>query len=133
MITQGVFVLPEKPPSRGDEWSTSVDREQSRMRTTQAVETIYRYEGTRDVDGTTFAVIRPTLKMNLAGKPLMQMKVKEQKTDGEVLFNEDAGRLHSMSIKQNMTLDVRVNGQTMPGHDRAEDRGDGDAEGGLRR
>jgi hypothetical protein len=114
MITQGAFVLPENPPTPGEEWTTKVDVKNP-AGGNQTVETTYKYEGSRDVDGTTFAVIRPSLKMELAGNAMMQMKVKEQSTDGEVLFNEEAGRLHSMSIDQDLTIDVGVGGQTMPG------------------
>ena len=114
MITQGAFVLPENPPTPGQEWSTKVDVNNP-AGGNQKVETTYKYEGTRDVDGTTYAVIRPSLKMELAGNAMMQMKVKEQKTNGEVLFNQQAGRLHSMSIDQDLTMDISVGGQTMPG------------------
>lgn len=114
MVTQGAFVLPENPPTPGQEWTTKVDVKNP-AGGSQAVETTYKYEGTRDIDGTTYAVIRPSLKMELAGNPMMQMKVKEQKTNGEVLFNQEAGRLHSMSIDQDLTMDISVGGQTMPG------------------
>ena len=30
----------------------------------QTVETTYRYEGTKDIEGTKYAVIKPELKMN---------------------------------------------------------------------
>ena len=114
MVTQGAFVLPENPPTPGQEWTTKVDVNNA-AGGNQTVETTYKYEGSRDIDGTTFAVIRPSLKMELAGNAMMQMKVKEQKTNGEVLFNEEAGRLHSMSIDQDLTMDISVGGQTMPG------------------
>jgi len=45
----------------------------------------------------------------------MEMKMKEQQTQGEVLFNLAQGRLHSNSINQDITLDVVVSGQAMPG------------------
>ena len=45
--------------------------------------------------------------------PAMQMKVKDQKSDGEVLFNATAGRLGSMSVKQDMTMEIAVAGQTL--------------------
>jgi hypothetical protein len=114
MVTQGAFVLPENPPTPGQEWTTKVDVKNP-AGGNQTVETTYKYEGSRDVDGTTYAVIRPSMKMDLAGNAMMKMTVKEQKTSGEVLFNEAAGRLHSMSIDQDLTMDIGVGGQTMPG------------------
>jgi len=41
----------------------------------------------------------------------MQMKIKDQSSDGEVLFNIAAGRLQSTSLKQNVTIEASVNGQ----------------------
>lgn len=55
------------------------------------------------------------MKLELANNPLMEMKVKEQKTDGEVLFDLKSGRLGSTSINQAMTADIVVSGQAMPG------------------
>jgi hypothetical protein len=45
--------------------------------------------------------------------PTMQMKVKDQKSDGEVLFNATAGRLSSMSVKQDLSMDISVAAQTL--------------------
>ena len=45
--------------------------------------------------------------------PAMQMKVKDQKSDGEVLFNATAGRLSSMSVKQDLSMDISVAAQTL--------------------
>jgi hypothetical protein len=39
------------------------------------------------------------------------MKIKDQSSDGEVLFNIGAGRLQSTSLKQNVTIEATVNGQ----------------------
>ena len=61
----------------------------------QTADYTFKYEGTREVDGTTFAVIKPTMKLELANNPMMEIKMKEQKTQGEVLFNLEQGRLHS--------------------------------------
>jgi hypothetical protein len=55
------------------------------------------------------------MKMQLQNNPMMEMKMKEQKTDGEVLFDIKAGRLHSMSINLNIGLDMVAQGMTMPG------------------
>ena len=91
----------------------------------QTVETTYKYDGTKDIKGTLFAVIKPQLKMEFEGQaPVkegqpqqpaaqqnMQMKIKDQTSDGEVLFNIPAGRLQSTSLKQNVTIEASVNGQ----------------------
>jgi hypothetical protein len=114
MITRGVFELPAEPPAIGDEWSvrTSVEIPGSEGAT---VDTVYRYEGNRTVDGATLAVIRPTLRMSLSGKTPLAMMVKDQATVGEVLFDAEAGRLQSISIRHDVQLEIREGGQTMPG------------------
>ncbi len=114
MIAQGSLVLPENPPQKGDSWSSKVEMENP-MAGKQTVETTYRYEETKEMDGTTYAVIRPELKMSIASTPEqnVQMKVTDQSSEGEVLFNVDEGRLHTSKFKQNVTLDVSVGGQSM--------------------
>jgi hypothetical protein len=121
MISQGALVLPEKPPKKGDTWTTKVDMKNPAFGK-QTVETTYRYDGTKEVKGTKFAVIKPQLKMEFENQaaakegqpqqPAAQqnvMKIKEQTSDGEVLFNIPAGRLHSTSLKQNVTIEANAN------------------------
>src|SRR3954466_5189346 len=62
MISQGALVLPEKPPKKGDTWTTKVEMKNPAFGK-QTVETTYRYDGTKEVKGTKFAVIKPQLKM----------------------------------------------------------------------
>jgi Family of unknown function (DUF6263) len=114
MVSQVALVLPENPPKTGETWTTKI-AVNSPGGGSQSVETTYTYDGTRDADGTTYAVIKPSLKMDIAKNPMMEMKMKDQKTDGEVLFDVNAGRLHSISINQNITLDMIAGGQSMPG------------------
>lgn len=114
MVSQVAFVLPEKAPTAGEQWTTKIALNNPAAGN-QSVETTYKFVGTREVDGTTFAVIEPSMKMELAGNPAMEMKMKEQKTEGEVLFNVEDGRLHSMKINQDITLDIVAGGQTIPG------------------
>jgi len=72
------------------------------------VDTTYEYQGTKDVDGATCAVIQPTVTMKLEGEAKLPMTVKDQSSSGEILFNEDQGRLQSSLVKQNMTIEVTV-------------------------
>jgi Family of unknown function (DUF6263) len=128
MISQGALVLPKDAPKKGESWTTKVEMKNPAVGK-QTVETTYTYDGTKDVKGTTFAVIRPQLKMDFESKPAdaqasqpdqpqqpaqqaqLQMKIKDQTSDGEVLFNIKAGRLHSTSLKQNVTIDASVQGK----------------------
>ena len=57
MISQGALVLPEeRAEGRRDVDDQARDEQSGGGK--QTIETTYRYEGTKDVDGTTYAVIR---------------------------------------------------------------------------
>jgi hypothetical protein len=114
MITQGALVLPDQPPKPGDTWTTTLEMNNP-MAGKQTVDTTYTYEGTRDIDGVTYAVIRPQIKMTFGDNPQpgVSMKIGEQSSEGEMLFNLQDGRLHSSTLKQSMSLDITAGGQAM--------------------
>jgi hypothetical protein len=114
LISQGALVLPEKAPQEGESWSNKVEMKNA-MVGKQIVESTYRFEGTKEIDGETYAVIRPELKMEFADSPQpnMQLKVSEQSSGGEVLFNVEEGRLHSSKLTQDVTLEITAGGQPM--------------------
>jgi hypothetical protein len=114
MITQGIVPLPEEAPSAGQTWSTSTAVHVPNCESA-TVETTYRYDGTKVIDGTTYAVIRPTLKMALVGNDKLQTRVKEQQTSGEILFDPSAGRAHSIELEHRASIEVTVAGQTLQG------------------
>lgn len=101
MISQGSLVLPEGAPKKGEEWSTKVEVNNPQAGK-QIVETTYRYEGTKDIEGVTYAEFQPTIKMNFEGA---QVKIVEQTSDGEILFNTVEGRLGSSKLEQHVTID----------------------------
>lgn len=113
-VSQLAFQLPENPLKTGETWTTK-NVINSAGGTAESIEMTFTYDGTRDADGTTYAVIKPSLKLDLGQSPAVQMKVKDQKTDGEVLFDVQAGELHSLSINRKLTIDIAAMGQTMPG------------------
>lgn len=126
MISQGALVLPKDAPKINDQWQTKVEMANP-MLGKQILETTYRYAGTKTVNGTKFAVIHPSLKMSIESKPpdagsgpkqpgsqqQVQAKVKEQSSEGEVLFNVKAGRLNSTELNQNVTIAATVAPQTI--------------------
>jgi hypothetical protein len=112
MLMQGSLVLPEDSPVEGESWSNSATMNNP-MTGKQTVETSYKFEGMKDVDGVKMAVFRPAIKMGFEGNETMQLKVTEQTSDGEVLFNQDAGRLDSTTLQQTTKIDMTIAGQTM--------------------
>jgi hypothetical protein len=114
MVSQVALVLPERSLEAGDTWKT-VNTASNPAGGVQTIETTYTYDGTREADGATLAVIKPSLNMEMGDNPMAEMKTKQQKTDGEVLFDVGAGRLHSISINLNIGFDMVAQEQTMPG------------------
>ncbi|HVT29291.1 MAG TPA: DUF6263 family protein [Lacipirellulaceae bacterium] len=126
MISQGALVLPKDPPKKGDTWSTKVEMKNPAFGV-QTVQTTYTYEGMKDIKGTEYAVIHPKLTMKFDNQPKpaaggqpqqpqqqqVQMNIKDQSSDGQVLFNAKAGRLQSTTLKQDVTIDATVSGHTM--------------------
>jgi len=111
-LMQLALVFPENSPEVGESWSNSVTINNP-MAGKHVVETSFKYEGTSDVDGVAIAVFRPTLKMAMEGNDAVQVKVTEQESEGEVLFNQDAGRLDSIKLQQMTKMDITVAGQAL--------------------
>jgi hypothetical protein len=74
----------------------------------QRIETRYRYEGNRQVDGVTCAVIGQTRAISFEPGDASQRTVKEQSSEGEILFDRTAGRLKSSTLKHGATITVTV-------------------------
>lgn len=107
MISQGSLVLPEAAPKEGEEWSTKVEVNNPAAGK-QVVETVYKYLGTNEVEGVTYAKFQPKVTMNFEGA---QVKISQQESDGEILFNVAEGRMDSSKLEQHVTID-QPGGQT---------------------
>jgi hypothetical protein len=113
IISQIGFPLPETEPEPGEEWKTKMKLKRL-AGIDETVETVYRYEGVRNADGTIYAVIKPNLKLQLGTNP-MGLKFNEQKTVGEALFDLGAGRLHAVSITHTAAQVAEAGGNKTPG------------------
>jgi hypothetical protein len=118
MVTQGLMPLPKDPPKPGQKWTSKLETDNPKGGT-QVIETTYLYDGTKEIDGKSFAVIKPQQKFDFippaenAADPARQVasiKVVEQSSEGEVLFNIGDGRLYSMSVDNKLTVDTVANG-----------------------
>jgi hypothetical protein len=143
MIMQNAFVLPENAPKKGDRWSTtaSVTNPMAGKQTVETSYTFEEMRDINGDKFAVFKPTI-TMSFGSAGdaaKPAdaakdskdadakgdgqsdakaappagMQMKVKDQNSDGEVLFNATQGRLGSISVKQDMALDISVAAQNL--------------------
>jgi hypothetical protein len=114
MILKSAFVLPEDAPKKGETSKTSVEMN-NQAGDKQIVETSYTYEGTKDLDGSTFALFKPQLTMKFEGeKKPGKPSITQQSSDGEVLFNIAKGRLRSMKLDQHVTIDPNLGNQSPP-------------------
>lgn len=106
MISKSVFVLPQDAPKKGDATKTSVELTNSDGEK-QTVESSYTYEGTKDIDGETYAVFKPQLTLSFAdGGQAAKSSVAQQTSDGEALFNIAKGRLRSMKLEQHVAINT---------------------------
>jgi hypothetical protein len=113
MISKSAFVLPKDVPKKGETTKTSVAMD-NQAGDKQIVETSYTYDGTKDIDGTVFAVFKPKLTMSFAdgdraGKP----SIAQQSSDGDVLFNIAKGQLRSMKLEQHVTINSTSGNQSV--------------------
>jgi hypothetical protein len=110
MISQGTLVLPKEMPTVGYQWTNTIEMKNP-MVGQQKVQTTYTYDGTKEVDGQSYYLFKPTVKMTFEGQGPMQMTLKEQKSDGEILFNADAGRMHSSKLNQDLAMSMNMGDQ----------------------
>lgn len=111
LVKQTSFTIPETLEP-GAQWTATAETKNPAIGT-QVIETTYKYEGPREVDGKTMEVFTPTLVMKYeAGDGGTKIEVVGQESSGEILFNRDDGRLESSKIEQGM--DLKFNAQ---GHD----------------
>lgn len=101
------MLSPEKSPTPGYQWPIKSTTTLPGAAGDQTVDTNYLYEGVRNVDGKSVAVIRQTRSISFSGSQTVQRTVKEQSTEGEILFDVAAGRLQSTILKHIVTMSVK--------------------------
>jgi hypothetical protein len=110
MIGQASFAMPEKLAA-GDQWTQKMEMQLPGIGK-QTAETTYKYEGPKEVEGKEYEVFTPSLKISYEGGAT-QVDVGDQKSEGQILFDSEAGRLEKSELKQNMTLTLSAGGQSI--------------------
>jgi hypothetical protein len=110
MVGQAAFAMPEKLEPN-DEWTQKMEMQLPGIGK-QVTETTYKYEGAKEVDGKEYEVFTPSLKIRYEGGAT-QVNVGDQKSEGQILFDREAGRLQQSELKQNMTLTLSAGGQSI--------------------
>jgi hypothetical protein len=100
---------PEKSPTPGDKWQAKSSAPLPGGET-QTVESNYTYDGLREVNGTSLAVIRLLRTVSIGNGNSPTRSIKEQASESEFLFDTAAGRLHSSMLKHHMTIAVKERG-----------------------
>lgn len=111
LVKQASFAIPENLEV-GTEWTTKMEMKNP-MTGPIVVETTYKYEGPREVDGKQYEVFKPHIELNYGEGGATKIEMAEQTSEGEILFDRQAGRLESSAIKQKMKQKFTVAGQVM--------------------
>lgn len=111
MVSGVAFELPETLEP-GKEWTTTAEMSNPVLGT-QTIKTTYRYDGPKEADGAHLESFTPKLEVSFAGSDAVTVKVTEQTSSGEMLFNRDAGRLQSTQLHHTMAMDFATGGQNV--------------------
>lgn len=109
MMKQGSLQLPEKALAEGEEFSAGRVEMNNPNAGKQVIETVYKYLGTKEEEGVEFARFEPKITLKFEGAPV---KITNQESTGEILFNVAEGRLDSSTIKQQVTMEQEGGGAT---------------------
>jgi hypothetical protein len=92
----------------GDQWRSDLEMSSAMAGGKVGAERTYTYAGAKEVDGKTLEVITPSivLKFGDGQDDAQPLKVDNQKTTGEILFNRAAGLLQSSELEQDMDIVV---------------------------
>ena len=107
----GLFTFPKEAVANGKTWTqeSKMDTPQIAVKTT----TEYTYKGTTSEKGSTFEKIgvKPTISFESKGG--FDMKVSKQSSEGTILFDANAGRIHDSNSTQKLSLSIDAGGQQM--------------------
>ncbi|MFT5528168.1 MAG: hypothetical protein ACI9HK_006156 [Pirellulaceae bacterium] len=116
MLGQAAAPLPEQSVAKGDTWK-SEKKVQTPVGLIQQV-TTYTSAGSSDVDGKSLEKIEIAATLNIE-KPNPKSVVKEQSLSGEILFDNESGRLVQTTLTQTLKTEkpyrdklVRVSAKT---------------------
>jgi hypothetical protein len=112
LFRSGCFVLPEGPLEKGQTWTTQLEMPMPLIGK-QIVETTYKYLGDREVEGRAMAVFEPAITISHAeGAPAGPVEVRFSivESDGQILFDRQAGRIATSKIHQKIDLSMDLPG-----------------------
>ena len=113
MIKQGTPSFPSQPLTTGTNWSKAYEMAMPGLGT-MAIENVFTYAGQQQVSGKQLEKIDVKMNMQIKGNQNAQeggVTISDQKSDGVIYFDNEAGRMTESRIEQAMTLQTNVGGQ----------------------
>lgn len=109
MTKQNAVSFPAKPLEVGDQWTTVKEVETPQIGTMK-VSTTYTYDGPREIEGRQFEAFTPVVAIERVGEGPsgVEATIETKEAVGELLFDREAGRLHTSSIAQIMEVRVKL-------------------------
>lgn len=101
--------------AKGDSWSRDSEMAMPGMGKL-LLKTTYTYEGTEQIDGRELHRIGMDIKMEFALDPAggdISVEVVDQKNSGFIHFDNNAGRIESTTMNQDMTMQIEAQGQVI--------------------
>jgi Family of unknown function (DUF6263) len=107
------MVLPKDEVEKGKSWTQKTDAKLPFGKVTG--ETKYTYEGTIEKNGKTLAkiAVKPDVKIESDPDAQFQIKIKDSKSKGYVLFDNTAGRVAETITESTMQMELEVAGMTI--------------------
>ncbi len=114
MVQQGSITFPSKPLEVGETWTQESEvmaPQVGKMKVTAS----YTYNGPKEVDGKTFESITPSITMEMPenANNMFDMDFKAKESDGEILFDNEKGMVHSSKLKQVFDITITMQGQVI--------------------
>lgn len=111
MAKQSSLQFPDHPLAVGDSWTNEASVE-SPQTGQMKVLTTFVYNGSTELEGTTYEAFTPAVSIESLGGPQgMEVSIETKESTGEVLFDREAGRAFRTQVLQAMDVGVTFGGQ----------------------
>jgi hypothetical protein len=112
-MVSGNMVLPKDAVEKGKTWKQKMDSKMPFGKVTG--ETQYTYDGTIEKGGKKLdkIAVKPDVKIETDANSPIQIKVKDNKGKGYVLFDNAAGRIAESSNETTMQMELEIAGMTI--------------------
>lgn len=114
MVKQGTITFPSKPLEIGESWTQVSDVTAPQVGKMKVTAT-YTYNGPKEVDGKNLESISQSIEMQMPenANNMFEMDFKAKESEGEILFDNELGIVHSNNIKQVFDITITMQGQVI--------------------